>query len=43
MNEYTELLQYQPWVEIDKISQEKLVRRSANNDKYAVRIKILHI
>ena len=37
MNDYKELLQYEPWVDVDKNNQEKLIRHSTNNNKYAVR------
>ena len=39
MQEYTELLQYMPWVDISKVAQLENVKKSSNNRKYAVGIK----
>lgn len=37
--EYKEILQYEPWVDINKNCQEQNIRKSAKYDNYAVGIK----
>ena len=37
--EYKEILQYEPWVDINKECQEQNIRKSSKNDLYAVGIK----
>lgn len=39
MKEYQELMQYEPWVDVDKTHQELNVRKSAHNERYAVGLK----